>query len=141
MQGRRAIWVAAVMILSCRDASERAKVWAMTDETFAADKPLPAESVKIGRFTIPLPRSPWLRITIGVLLCLGGVFSILPFLGIWMLPLGLLVLSIDIPRVRRWRRRFAVWFTRRYPRLAAKFNPPKPDTNGAIGNDGRGDVA
>ena len=89
-------------------------------------------SVRIGRYTLPLPRSRLLRITIGILLMIGGLFSFLPILGVWMVPLGLLVLSIDIPRVRRWRRRFAVWFHRRYPRLAAKLNPSGPG-NGAGG--------
>ena len=79
-------------------------------------------TVKIGSYTLPLPRSRLLRILIGVFLILGGVFAILPVLGVWMIPLGLLVLSIDIPRVRRWRRRFAVWFHRRYPQLAAKLH-------------------
>lgn len=81
------------------------------------------ESVKIAGYTLPLPRSRLLRIAIGVLLMIGGLFSILPVFGLWMIPLGLLILSIDIPRVRRWRRRFAVWFHRRYPRLAARLNP------------------
>jgi hypothetical protein len=82
----------------------------------------PSGSVRIGGYTLPLPRSRLLRIVIGVLLILGGVFAILPVLGFWMVPLGLLVHSIDIPRVRRWRRRLAVWFSRRYPNLAAKLH-------------------
>jgi hypothetical protein len=55
-----------------------------------------------------------------------------------------LVLSVDIPRVRRWRRRFAVWFHRRYPNLAAKLNPGGPangNGNGSCGGDGKGPVA
>ncbi len=83
-------------------------------------------SVRIGRFTLPLPRSRLLRIILGVFLMIGGLFSILPVFGLWMIPLGLLILSIDVPRVRRWRRRFAVWFHRRYPKLAAKLNPSGP---------------
>jgi hypothetical protein len=79
-------------------------------------------SVKLGKYRLPLPRSRILRIAIGVFLILGGIFSILPIFGIWMLPLGLLVLSVDIPRVRRWRRRFAVWFARRYPKMAEKLH-------------------
>jgi hypothetical protein len=91
-------------------------------------------SVRIGGYRLPLPRSRLLRIVIGVLLVIGGLFAILPVLGFWMVPLGLLVLSIDIPRVRRWRRRFAVWFSRRYPALAAKLHVR---TNGnANGNSG-----
>ena len=83
-------------------------------------------SVRIGRYTLPLPRSRLLRIVLGVLFIIGGLFSILPIFGLWMIPLGLLILSIDVPRVRRWRRRFAVWFHRRYPKLAAKLNPSGP---------------
>jgi hypothetical protein len=47
------------------------------------------------------PRRWWLRIPAGVLLMLGGVFSFLPVLGIWMLPLGALLLSQDIPWLKR----------------------------------------
>ena len=92
------------------------------------------ESIRIGGYTLPLPRSRILRILIGVLLVIGGLFAFLPILGFWMIPLGLLVLSVDIPRVRRWRRRFAVWFHRRYPKLAAKLNlagPASRNGNGA----------
>lgn len=80
------------------------------------------ESVKLGKYKLPLPRSRILRVGIGVLLILGGFLSILPIFGLWMLPLGLLVLSVDVPRVRRWRRRFAVWFARRYPRMAERLH-------------------
>ena len=76
--------------------------------------------VKIGSYKMPLPRSRLLRMVIGVLLILMGLVGFLPVLGFWMIPLGLLVLSIDLPRVRRWRRRLAVWFARRYPAAAAR---------------------
>jgi hypothetical protein len=55
----------------------------------------------------------WLRLGIGILLMLGGVLGFLPILGFWMFPLGLLVLSYDLPRIRRWRRRIEVWWLRR----------------------------
>jgi len=47
------------------------------------------------------PSSRLVRIPLGLLLILGGVFSILPFLGIWMLPLGLLIMALDVPFLRR----------------------------------------
>ncbi len=53
-----------------------------------------------------LPRSQLARIIIGSLLIIGGIFGFLPVVGFWMVPLGLLVLSIDFPIVRRWRRKF-----------------------------------
>jgi hypothetical protein len=52
----------------------------------------------------------WARIPIGVLLVIGGFLGFLPVLGLWMLPLGLAVLAIDIPlagRASRWLRRQA----------------------------------
>ncbi len=43
----------------------------------------------------------WLaRTTAACLFVLGGVFSILPVLGLWMLPLGLALLADDIPRLK-----------------------------------------
>jgi hypothetical protein len=42
------------------------------------------------------PAARWVRIPLGILLVLGGIFSFLPVLGIWMLPLGVLLLAIDL---------------------------------------------
>jgi hypothetical protein len=60
-----------------------------------------------------LPESKPIRIGIGILLVAGGLVGFLPVLGFWMIPLGLLVLSIDLPIVRRWRRQLTVWWHRR----------------------------
>jgi hypothetical protein len=58
-----------------------------------------------------------MRISAGVLLVLGGVFSILPFLGIWMLPLGLLLVAHDVPVLREPIARFTIWGTRKWAAL------------------------
>lgn len=47
------------------------------------------------------PQAKWVRIPVGVALMLGGVFSFLPVLGIWMLPLGAILVGEDIPPIRR----------------------------------------
>ena len=62
---------------------------------------------------ISMPHSRPLRIAIGVFLIIFGILGFLPILGFWMIPLGLLVLSIDLPFVRRLRRRVEVWWGRR----------------------------
>ena len=57
------------------------------------------------------------RIPLGVFLVIGGMMAFLPIFGVWMLPLGLLLLSVDIPRLRgcvsaaiiRSRRRLDIW--------------------------------
>jgi hypothetical protein len=51
------------------------------------------------------PSSRWARIPIGSLLIVGGVLSILPVLGLWMLPLGAILLADDVPALRRGRDR------------------------------------
>ena len=56
----------------------------------------------------------WLRLVVGVLFILCGILGFLPILGFWMLPLGLLVLSYDLPSIRRRRRQFEVWWLRRW---------------------------
>ncbi len=61
---------------------------------------------------VELPRQRRWRIAIGVALILGGFLGFLPILGFWMVPLGLLVLSIDIAIVRRARRRSTVRWAR-----------------------------
>jgi hypothetical protein len=55
-----------------------------------------------------LPQSRGARIIIGVLLVLGGLLGFLPILGFWMIPVGLTILAIDIPAVRRFTRRTSV---------------------------------
>ncbi len=61
------------------------------------------------------PSSQWLRIPAGMLLVLGGFLSILPVLGLWMLPLGLILLSEDIAPLRRVTGRVLAWIERRHP--------------------------
>jgi hypothetical protein len=60
-----------------------------------------------------LPKSKPIRIGLGILLVALGLLGFLPVLGFWMIPLGLLVLSVDLPIVRRWRRQLTVWWHRR----------------------------
>jgi len=62
---------------------------------------------------VPLPRSKPLRIGLGTALVLGGFLGFLPVLGFWMVPLGIVVLSVDLPVARRLRRRTVVWWERR----------------------------
>jgi hypothetical protein len=61
------------------------------------------------------------RVPTAVLMLLGGVFSFLPVLGLWMLPLGLMLLAVDVPLIRptvsasfiRLRRRLSVFWRQR----------------------------
>ena len=55
------------------------------------------------------PGARWLRIPAGGLLICGGLLGFLPVLGFWMLPLGLLLLAIDVPFLERPTARALAW--------------------------------
>lgn len=64
------------------------------------------------------------RLIVGVLLVIGGILGFLPVLGFWMIPLGLIILSVDFPFIRRGRRRAEVrlgrWWRERKSRKQQK---------------------
>ena len=66
------------------------------------------------------PKARYIRIPVAVLSIVGGVFSFLPVLGLWMLPLGLLLLAHDVPFLRKPVGRFTSWGAQRW----AKFRRP-----------------
>ncbi|CAN5342437.1 hypothetical protein BH10PSE8_BH10PSE8_16130 [soil metagenome] len=55
------------------------------------------------------PASRWARLPAGLFLIVGGVFSFLPILGVWMLPLGLMLIAADVPFLRRPMAGFTMW--------------------------------
>ena len=71
-----------------------------------------AAKIRFANRHFHLPQSKPIRIGLGILLVACGLVGFLPVVGFWMIPLGLLVLSVDIPIVRRWRRKLAVWWHR-----------------------------
>lgn len=74
------------------------------------------------------PGARWFRIPLAILLILGGIFSFLPVLGIWMLPLGLLLLALDLAFLQgpvntaivQGLRKWSVWRRARRDKKAAK---------------------
>jgi hypothetical protein len=72
------------------------------------------------------PDARWIRIPAGLLLILGGIFSILPVLGIWMLPFGLLLLALDVPILREPVSRFTSWSVRGWASLKKRLSRRSP---------------
>lgn len=80
---------------------------------------LTRRSAMIGRLAAALQGGPGslLRLPLGLMLILGGCLAILPVFGLWMIPVGLVLLAMDLPALRpfvsailiRLRRQSAVW--------------------------------
>jgi hypothetical protein len=81
---------------------------------------LPHELARRSRW-LRQPQSRIVRIPSAALLTLGGVFSFLPVLGIWMLPLGLILVAVDVPVMRPPLARVLHWIERKWPG-----RPPAP---------------
>ena len=60
------------------------------------------------------PSSRYVRIPLAILLILGGIFSILPVLGLWMLPLGLVLFAQDVPFLQGPMARVLGWIERKW---------------------------
>lgn len=75
---------------------------------------LPQRSQRMIRW-LRQPSARWARIPAATLLIAGGFLSILPILGLWMLPLGLVLLAEDIPPLRRGTDRSLTWIERHRP--------------------------
>lgn len=69
-----------------------------------------ARTLKIGSYSFNLPDWAPARIALGVLFVLMGFLGFLPILGFWMIPIGVVILSYDIPIVRLWRQKFITWW-------------------------------
>jgi len=78
--------------------------------------------IRIANHSLKVPGTRRTRRWAGVALIIGGILGFLPVLGFWMVPLGLIMLSIDSSTVRRWRRQMEVkcgpWLKQRFPRIA-----------------------
>jgi hypothetical protein len=60
------------------------------------------------------PDARWVRIPIGLLCIVAGFLWFLPVLGLWLLPLGLLLLAYDVPFLRKPVGYFTIWSTEKW---------------------------
>jgi hypothetical protein len=67
------------------------------------------------------PRARWVRIPLGVFCILASFLWFLPVLGIWLLPLGLLLVAQDVPALRKPVGRMILWLLDRWRRLRKRF--------------------
>ncbi len=65
------------------------------------------------------PSSLIVRWLIALLLIAGGIFSFLPVLGLWMLPLGFLFIAQDVPVLQQPLLNTLEWTETKWERLRA----------------------
>jgi hypothetical protein len=77
---------------------------------------------KLARFVVWLrkPSSRLARIPLAILLIASGFFSFLPVLGLWMLPLGLLLIAQDVPMLQKPMSRMLGWIERKWDERIAR---------------------
>jgi hypothetical protein len=66
------------------------------------------------------PSSVLVRIPLAILLIVGGIFSFLPILGLWMLPLGLLLFAQDVPILQKPLAQMLGWLERKWEQRMAR---------------------
>src|SRR6476469_10602771 len=73
---------------------------------------LPAGPARFVRW-LRKPSSRYVRIPLAILLIVGGIFSFLPVLGLWMLPLGLVLFAQDVPVLQKPMASMLGWIERK----------------------------
>ena len=86
--------------------------------------------INIMGYRIGVPGHPVPRIALGGAMLCGGLLGFLPVVGYWMVPVGLGILAVDFPPVRRLHRRLTVKIGnvlhRRWPSAASRVGYGKP---------------
>ena len=65
------------------------------------------------------PAARWVRIPLGIVLVVAGFFGFLPVLGFEFIPLGLLLLAIDVPFLREPIGKAVLWLEDKWDELKA----------------------
>lgn len=66
------------------------------------------------------PSRWWLRVPAALLFMLGGFLAILPIFGLWMLPLGAMLIAEDIPGMKAPMEKTARWIVGAWERLRGR---------------------
>ncbi|MHA1573981.1 MAG: hypothetical protein ACTSX8_08295 [Alphaproteobacteria bacterium] len=87
-------------------------------------------TIRLFNRRVKIPAGRATRTALGGGLVVGGVIGFMPVLGFWMIPAGLIVLSVDSARVRRLNRRVTVRVVRMWKgsRTGAEESPKAPRT-------------
>jgi hypothetical protein len=84
------------------------------DEAFEGlEREVPDRVAKVIRW-LREPKAKWVRIPVGLALIAGGMFGFMPVLGFEFIPLGLLIIAIDIPFLQKPVARLTLWLEHKW---------------------------
>lgn len=66
------------------------------------------------------PKARRYRIPIGLALIIAGALGVLPVFGIWMVPVGLLLLALDVPFLQAPIGKLILWTLTRWQNFKSK---------------------
>jgi hypothetical protein len=66
------------------------------------------------------PSSRRYRVPAAIILIIGGLVGFLPIVGLWMIPLGLILIAEDVPALRPPLARLFAWVERKFARHKAR---------------------
>jgi hypothetical protein len=114
---RRSRSKSAASFLPTKDDTMTATTKAQLNRYFERiEEHLPAWLCRFFRW-LRRPSSRIARILVAALLIFGSLLSFLPVLGIWMFPLGLIIISQDLPFLQRPLVRSFQWIETTWKRL------------------------
>ena len=87
------------------------------EEAFDEIERVAPDSLARGIRWLRKPQARLVRLPLGILCIVGSFFWFLPVLGLWFLPLGLLLIAQDVPFLRRPVGRMTLYLLERWKRL------------------------
>ena len=67
------------------------------------------------------PKSRWIRLPLGILCIIASFFWFLPVVGLELFPIGLLLIAVDVPFLRRPVARMMLWLEEKWVRLRRRY--------------------
>ena len=71
------------------------------------------------------PKSRWVRLPLGILCLIASFFCFLPVVGLELFPIGLLLIAVDVPFLRRPVARMMLWLEEKWGRLRRRHREGK----------------
>lgn len=98
-------------------SAELSKAW---DDRVESILPRLPKRLRLTLVWLRVPAHWWFRIPAALLFILGGLLSVLPVLGLWMLPVGFALFAEDVPGLKAPLEKSAQWLVSAWQRIGGR---------------------